>query len=294
MSNSALNGLHTAIITPFDRHGDLKLECVASLLEYQRRAGIDGVVVCGTNGEGTSLSIQERKNLLETMLEHRGSLKVIAGTGAGNLPETLELTRHAAESGADAALVLPPFFLKKITDEGLANWFRSVLDSADLPILLYNIPQMTSIPITDGVLERLEGHPKLAGLKDSTGDWNSFSHYAKTYPQLQLFCGSDLIAGQAWSLGAAGSISGTANSFPELCYAVRNAFRTGNNVQEAQDRLTSVCRILLKYPFISNNKTVIASRGLPETFVRSPLADMTQEQTFTMLEELRASGLFAP
>lgn len=294
MSNSALNGLHTAIITPFDRHGDLKLECVPSLLEYQRRAGIDGVVVCGTNGEGTSLSINERKSLLETMLEHRGGLKVIAGTGAGNLPETLELTKHAAESGADAALVLPPFFLKKITDEGLANWFRSVLDSADLPVLLYNIPQMTSIPITDGVLERLDGHPKLAGLKDSTGDWNSFSHYAETYPQLQIFCGSDLIAGKAWSSGAAGSISGTANSFPELCGAIRDAFRTGKNVQEAQDRLTSVCRILLEYSFISNNKTVMASRGLPETFVRAPLADMTQEQTSKMLEELRDSGLFAP
>ena len=294
MTKSALNGLHTAIITPFDRHGDLKLECVPEFLEYQRKAGIDGVVVCGTNGEGTSLSIRERKSLLDTILEHRGSLKVIAGTGAGNLPETLELTKHAAESGADAALVLPPFFLKKITEEGLANWFRSVLDSADLPILLYNIPQMTSIPITDGVLERLEGHPNLAGLKDSTGDWNSFSHYLETYPQLQIFCGSDLIAGKAWSSGAAGSISGTANSFPELCGAVRDASRTGNNVQEAQDRLTSVCQVLLKYPFISNNKTVIASRNLPETFVRAPLSDMTQEQTFKMLQELRDSGLFAP
>ena len=109
---TALRGLLTATLTPLDLQGRLALEHFPALLSFQRQAGIDGVVVCGTNGEGTSLSVSERKRALETVLAHRDGLTVVAGTGAANLPDALELTRHAGEAGADAALVLPPFFFK--------------------------------------------------------------------------------------------------------------------------------------------------------------------------------------
>src|SRR5579871_4935614 len=107
-----LRGLLTAILTPFDQKGDLALQHMPALLDFQRRAGVDGVVVCGTNGEGTSLSVAERMRTLEAVLAARENLLVIAATGAASLPDTLALTRHAAESGAEAALVLPPFYFK--------------------------------------------------------------------------------------------------------------------------------------------------------------------------------------
>src|SRR5262249_16855803 len=113
--SAALRGLMPAILTPFDMQGCLALEHTPALLDFQRRAGVDGVVGCGTNGEGTSLSVTERKRVLEVVMEHRGGLTVIVGTGAANVPDAIELTQHAAEVGADAVLVLPPFFYKNPT-----------------------------------------------------------------------------------------------------------------------------------------------------------------------------------
>ena len=108
-----LRGVLTAILTPFDAAGNLALPHFPALLDFQQAAGIDGVVVCGTNGEGTSLSVVERKRVLETVMAHRGNLTVIAGTGAASVTDAVDLTRHAAEVGADAALILPSFFFQK-------------------------------------------------------------------------------------------------------------------------------------------------------------------------------------
>lgn len=286
-----IGGLYTAIVTPFDKEQNLRLDYVPAILEFQRKGGVDGVVVCGTNGEGTSLSVQERKALLEAVMTQRGDLKVIAGTGAANLPETIELSRHAAALEVDATLVLPPFFLKKVTDEGLANYFRAVMNAVAIPTLLYNIPQITAITITDTVLALLKGHPNLAGLKDSTGDWNSTIKFIENYPELQVFCGSDLIAGKAWVANAAGCISGSANSFPEFCADIRDAHRAGKETEAAQSRLTAAAQILVKYPFISYSKVVMAHRGLPEMSVRSPLVDMSPEQAKALLGELDFTSL---
>ena len=286
-----LGGLYTAIVTPFDKEQRLRLDYVPAILEFQRKGGVDGVVVCGTNGEGTSLSVLERKALLESVMANRGDLKVIAGTGTANLPETIELSQHAADMGVDATLVLPPFFLKKVTDEGLANYFQQVMNMVAIPTLLYNIPQMTAVTITDGVLALLKGHPSLAGLKDSTGDWNSTSNFIENYPELQVFCGNDLIAGKAWAANASGCISGSANSFPELCADIRDAHRAGKGLDEAQSRLTTAAQTLVKFPFISYSKVVMAHRGLPEMSVRSPLVDMSQEQAKALLAELDFTSL---
>jgi 4-hydroxy-tetrahydrodipicolinate synthase len=292
-----LRGLLTAIVTPFDLEGRLALEAMPALLEFQRHAGIDGVVVCGTNGEGTSLSVEERKRLLETVLEHRQDLTVIAGTGATSLTDALDLTRHAAEVGADAALVLPPFFFKEPTDEGLAAFFRPILDAADLPILLYNIPPFTAVSITDGVLNRLAGHPNLAGVKDSGGDWARTQALLANYPDLVIFPGSDYQAMQGYLAGAAGSISGGANPFPEIVAAVRDACRPdlahkteALSPEEAQARLTRMTDILRGYPLIAFSKSVLAHRGLPRLGVRPPLINLTPAQESSLIDELRAAG----
>src|SRR2546426_5873655 len=156
-----LAGAMPAMVTPFDERGELNLDALPSYLDFQRRAGVDGVVVCGTNGEGVSMTVSGRKRLLESVIAQRGDFLIIAGTGAANFPDAIELTKHAAEAGADGALVLPPFFFKNPSAAGIADYFRRVLDIAEIPILLYSIPQQTAIPITDEVLEYLKGHPRL-------------------------------------------------------------------------------------------------------------------------------------
>ena len=292
MSASAkrLSGVLTAILTPFDRNGRLALEHFPGLLDFQRRAGIDGVVVCGTNGEGTSLSVGERKQALETVLAHRGELTVVAGTGAVSITDAIELTRHAADADADAVLVLPPFFYKNPSAQGLADYFRAVLDAAPLPALLYNIPQHSAVPITDEVLGLLRGHPNLAGLKDSSGEWDSALHYITAYPDLKIFAGSDKLASRSFAHHA-NSISGGANAFPELVAAVRDAARRSNAEGEvAQAQADAAFAITVRYPFISTSKAILAHRGLPRLGVRPPLVSLTDAQEQSLIAELTAAG----
>jgi 4-hydroxy-tetrahydrodipicolinate synthase len=291
-----LRGLSTAILTPFDAHGDLRLEHMPALLEFQRHGGVDGVVVCGTNGEGASLSVDERKQTLEAVMAHREGLLVIAATGAASITDAVELTRHAGEVGADATLILPPIFFKNPTAQGLADYYRRVLDAADLPGLLYNIPQFSAITITDELLALLADHPNLTGIKDSTGDWNSTSHFIQDYPQLRIFPGSDALLARGAAAGAAGAISGGANAFPELIVAILRAHREnphGDEAAIAQKRIHTLIGITSRYPLLATNKSVIAQRGLPRLSVRPPLVDLTPLQETRLLDELRAAGFLS-
>lgn len=288
-----LRGTMTAMVTPFDASDEapLNLSILPAYLDFQRAAGIDGVVVCGTNGEGVSLSVAERKQLLEAVHEHRGDLTVIAGTGAANLPDTLELTHHAGDAGADAVLVLPPFFFKNPTAQGIADFFQRVLDVSPLPVFLYSIPQMSAIAVTDEVLDRLAGHPKLAGMKDSAGQWERTHALLHRDPNFLVFPGSDDLQAQSVKEGSIGSISGTANAFPELVVGVRRAYETGGDVDAAQARLDVAKTILLSYPLIGASKSVLAHRGVPRMGVRPPLINLTAAQEAEMLARFREAGL---
>jgi 4-hydroxy-tetrahydrodipicolinate synthase len=286
-----LKGTMTAIVTPFDKAGALDLGPLDSYLAFQKAGGIDGLVVCGTNGEGTSLSVDERKRYLEAVVERRGDFTVIAGTGANNLPDTIELTRHAAAAGADAVLVLPPYFYKDPTAEGVAGFFRPVLDASDIPVLLYSIPQQTAVPITDEILAMLKGHPRLAGLKDSAGHWDRTRELITGRTDLITFPGSDDLLARATLAGAPGSISGTANSFPELVSGVREAALSGGDAEAAQARLDRAKAIVLQYPLIAGNKSVLAHRGVDRMFVRPPLVNLTEPQERELISRLRDDAL---
>jgi dihydrodipicolinate synthase/N-acetylneuraminate lyase len=288
-----LAGLYTAIITPLNHDGSLALELFPALLEFQRAAGIDGVVVCGTNGEGTSLSVAERMKTLDKVMEHRDGLSVIAATGATSLTDATELTRHAAEHGVDASLLLPPFFFKQAPVDGLAAYFLPVLDEIDLPMLLYNIPQMTAVPITDALLERLGDHPRLAGIKDSAGDWARTHEFITRYPHLKTFAGSEYSAARCLRAGGAGCISGSSNAFPDLLVAVSRAFQSGDAAatDAAQARLEQMLNILVRYPFVGASKSVLAHRGFPRMGVRPTLVNLTPAQEAEMIGEFEASGL---
>ncbi len=285
--------LFTAILTPFNAQGALELEKIPALFDFQRSAGIDGVVVCGTNGEGTSLSVAERKQVMESAQQHRGSLRIIAGTGAGNLTDTIDLTRHAAEHGAESALVLPPFFFKSPAAQGVANFFRAVLDSSSIPILLYSIPYFTGVPITNEILDLLIDHPNLIGIKDSAGDLNRTQELISRYPHLKVYAGSDYIIGPALKYGAFGCISGGANAFPELLNDVRNTCklnRSESEQAESQRKLTGMTDICASYPLIATNKTIAALRGVCRISVRPPLIDLTEQEEAQLHRELCSSG----
>ncbi len=275
-----LAGLFTAILTPFEATGEVAYSGLPELLHWQKQSGIDGVVVSGTNGEGTSLSVEERNRLVDAALAANTGLKIIAGTGAASVKDAVVLTKHAAAAGADAALVLPPFFFKQTTEAGIVDYFERVLDAANIPMLLYHIPQFSMVPITNTVIEQLQHHPNLAGLKDSTGNWEGTVQYVNTFPHLLVFAGNDHLTHRITAAGGAGSISGTANSFPELVANVRRLYLTGdiNGSRNAQRILDEVMAILQEFPPFAVNKSVIAMRGKPVYSVRPPIKNLTEEQ----------------
>lgn len=285
----SLHGLFTAIHSTFTADGSLDLKQMPALIDFQRQNGADGLVVCGTNGEGTSLSVNEHKALLETVLANKGKMKVIAGTGSASTVDALELTRHAVEAGADGALILPPFYFKQPPTAGVAAYYRPIIEQCDIPIILYHIPQFSAVGISEELLSLLSDCPNLSGIKDSTSEWSSLQNHINRYPDYQIFIGSDLQCARGLSHGAAGGISGSANCFPDVIREVWKAHESGDNegMFKAQERLDQFLDILHRYPAISVSKSILSHRGFPRMHVRAPLRNLSMEMEEKLVSELK-------
>ena len=221
IGREALGGVLAPTVTPFVNQSlEIDFRWVAEHLELLRERGLDGVVPSGTNGEGPSMSLDERRKLIDVCLENKGDMLVVPGTGCASLKDTIALTKHALVSGADSVLVLPPFYFKNPPLNGLLAYFRTLCDEAVPPgkgIILYNIPQISAVAITHDLLDGLlKTHPECVwGVKDSSGDPDSLRAFVSGYPSLRIFAGSDRLARLAYDLGAAGTISALANIVPE-------------------------------------------------------------------------------
>lgn len=273
-----LGGVYTAIVTPFTSDGEIDGPAFARLLAFQLSARVTGVVVSGTTGEAASLSVAERKRLFDLAAEHRGPLQVIAGTGSCSLAEATHLFRHAHRLGLDAALVIPPFFYRKVSSEGTATFLRRVLDSAELPALIYHIPQLSGIRINSKVITPLLTAPNFAGIKDSSEDAESVVRLRACLSDMPLFVGAERLASHALEHGAAGIISGAANVAPRLVCEMWNAHEANRNLTPAQQRLNEALNVLEQFPSPAGLKAILESRGLPGGSVRLPLLDLSRAQ----------------
>lgn len=289
-----LAGVFAATVTPFDSNsGEVDHDWIRKHLDYLRAHGCDGVVPLGTNGEGPSLSLAERKAVIDTVLDAADGLAVVPGTGSASLPEAIELTRYALRAGADAALVVPPFYYKNVPLDGLLRYYRRLCDAALEPgqeIFLYHFPRMSAVPIDDGLIAGLHHtHPGcVGGVKDSSGDLESVGHWFFHFPWLRVFAGSDTLARQAYSAGVDGTITASANIAPHWIQAVRSAVLIGQDASEPQAQLDALRGLLDHYPMRAATKFLLHRyAGLPVTAVRPPLVDLTQEQR-SELETLAA------
>jgi 4-hydroxy-tetrahydrodipicolinate synthase len=285
--------LFAALITPFaSPTGEVDLAAIPPHLRWLEAHGVDGVVPCGTTGEGPSLSLAERKAVIDTVLAHRGGLRVIPGTGCANLPETIEATRYALERGADAAMVLPPFFFKGLADAGLLAYYRAVCDA--LPpggkIMLYHIPPVSQIPIPTSVIDGLlASHPEaMYGVKDSGQDDDFTAKLCGHYPHLAIFDGTASLLANCLYDGAAGGIFALANLFPRELRAIIEAFLAGGaGLAEAQARVAAIERLVK--PTIPALKALLPRLAdLPATSVRAPLVNLTATEADAIWEALRA------
>ena len=286
-----------AIVTPFTKDGlELDPEWMPQHLAYLEKRGADGVLALGTNGEGPSLSQEERKRVIDTVMRARGALGVFVGTGCSSLSDTIAISRYALEAGADAAMVVPPFYFKELAPQGLIAYYDAVFRA--LPregkVILYNIPSHSGVEIIDALVDALaERHPEqLLGIKDTSGNLEKTRHYIQRYPRLAIYNGSDGNTAEAYRSGAAGSISATANVFPDLMAAVRKAHLEGGDVDAAQSKVSGVRDLIARNPFPAAVKYLLhVVAGLPLTHVRPPLVDLTPEQAAAVQREVREMGL---
>jgi 4-hydroxy-tetrahydrodipicolinate synthase len=295
---ASLAGTFPAIVTPFTPGGrQVDFDWIGGHLAYLRQRGADGVLALGTNGEGASLSLAERKQVVDAVFRQRpdDGLAVMVGSGCAALPETVELSRYALERGADALLIVPPFYFKDISDEGLLAYYESVL--AELPagarVFLYNIPEMSGVAIShtvlDGLLQRFSD--RLSGLKDTSGHLPTLQGYLERYPSLSVFTGSDGLAAEGYRLGAVGCISGIANVFPDLMGVPVKA-RSEEERDAAQAAIDRVRGLVHSYPSPSVLKHLLRIvAGLPQTYVRPPLRDLTPQEAAELERRTRELGL---
>ncbi|MDY7082014.1 MAG: 4-hydroxy-tetrahydrodipicolinate synthase, partial [Halobacteria archaeon] len=205
-------GVFPAIVTPFDDDGEVDYETLGDNIERLEDGGVDGIVPCGSTGESATLTHEEHKEVVEYTIEH-AETPVIAGTGSNSTHEALELTKHADEAGADAALLISPYY-NIPNDSGLKQHYETVADAVDIPLILYNVPGRTGHNMPDDVVVELAEHPNIAGVKEASGDINQISRLCRRTADIDVVSGDDAITLPLLSVGGSGVISVTANILP--------------------------------------------------------------------------------
>lgn len=287
-----LGGVLVATVTPFSSSGEgLDLEFIPRHLDFLREGGAHGVVPVGTNGEFPSLTFDEKKQVLRKVSEHRQGLRFVAGISSCCLPEVIGLAGFAADIGADAALVAPPFYYRDADERGIAEFFQRVLESAGLPVILYNIPMYTGFAVSDYLVDRLLGHENLAGIKDTGGDIGRTRELVERYAGLRIFGGSDSLAGEALGVGTAGIISGAANIFPELLRELWNTVEKGSGKARTGEKVRKLSAVLQSCPWVAATKYGLELRGLPATNVRPPQSGLDAGQKKAIMNGLEELGL---
>ncbi|MDH5636542.1 MAG: 4-hydroxy-tetrahydrodipicolinate synthase, partial [Candidatus Bathyarchaeota archaeon] len=223
-------GILPALVTPFTDDGkELSEDRLRNLVNHCIELGVSGVVPCGTTGEFVNLTVDEKKRLIDIVVDEvNGRVVVVAGTGASGTDQALELTKYAKDAGADAALIVTPFYLKP-TDRGIYEHFSTVATEVDLPIILYNIPQCTGVWLTWQMVEDLAEIPNIVGLKDSSGELKYIlAVLEKVRDKINVMCGYDEVVLPALAAGASGAILASANVIPDFWVDIYDSVQKGS------------------------------------------------------------------
>ena len=271
------HGSMPALVTPF-KDGKIDEPAFRALIDLQIASGSHGLVPVGTTGEGPTLSHEEHRRAVDICIdEARGRVPVIAGAGSNNTHEAVDLARHAEKAGADAVLVVTPYY-NKTTQEGLFQHFRAINDAIGIPIIIYNIPPRSVIDMSIDTMKRLYELKNIVGVKDATGDVGRISRqrHAMGAEFIQL-SGEDMTALACMAAGAHGCISVVANVAPKLCaelmeYALKGDYA---HALRLQDKLTPLHGAIFAEPGVCGSKYALSLIGPTRNEVRLPLIPVT-------------------
>jgi len=293
MSEPLFRGVLPALVTPF-RDGAVDEDAFVRLVERQLAGGVHGLVPVGTTGECATLSHDEHRRVVELCVATAaGRVPVVAGCGSNSTAEAIELTRHAKTVGADAALVVAPYY-NRPSQEGLYAHFAAIAEAVQLPVLVYNVPSRTSVDISNDTLARLSKLPNIVGIKDATGDLvrASFQRLA-CGDGWTMLSGNDDVALGYLAHGGHGCISVTANVAPEQCAAFYNQALGGDwqGALYAQDRLVRLHKALFSDASPSPTKFALAHLGLCAEDLRLPITPASEASRAEVLAAMRDAGV---
>ncbi|WXG46189.1 MAG: 4-hydroxy-tetrahydrodipicolinate synthase [Candidatus Atabeyarchaeum deiterrae] len=285
-----LSGVLPALVTPFRKEDEaIDKEAFKTLIDFVIEKGVTGVVPCGTTGEFTSMSEEEKKGILQITVDHvNGKVPVVAGTGCAATKETIEMTKFAKDVGADAALVVTPFYLKP-SDRGIYEHYRRVADAVDgFPIIMYNIPQVTGVTLAWPLVEDLVEIDNIVGLKDSSGQLPyTMAVLEKVRDKIFVMCGHDEVVLPALAGGANGVILASANVIPDIWLRVVNAVKDGklDEARKIQMQIQKFARIIVGSGAVGVKES-LKCMGLDVGVPRWPLS-VGGELSFENREEIR-------
>ncbi|MBB3211060.1 4-hydroxy-tetrahydrodipicolinate synthase [Herbaspirillum sp. Sphag1AN] len=296
----SLSGVFAPVITPF--HADLRVDVPLFVQHSRWLLGQGaGLAMFGTNSEANSLTVTERRQLLDQLLQaDLDPARMLPGTGCCAIDDTVALTRHAVEAGCAGVLMLPPFYYKGVSDDGLYRYYAEVIQrvaSARLKLYLYHIPAFTGVPITLSLIARLiKDFPEtVVGIKDSSGDWDNVAAMLKEFPGFAIFPASESFLSRARPLGAAGCISATANVNPSGIARLCAQWDQPQGAQ-LQQQADAIRQTFQKYPMIAALKYATAHVSGNATWenVRPPLSPLASQQRLQLQAELAQIGFSMP
>jgi len=291
-----IEGIITALLTPFTEKGDLDEEALQQLVEFQIKSGIHGLYPCGTVGEGPTMSIEQRKQVAEIVVDQvKARIPVIVHIGAINTTMTVELAKHAEKVGADALGCVTPYYFT-LDDDAIIEHYRRVAKAVRIPIFVYNIPHRTNINITPNLMAKLAKLPNIIGIKDSSRDFTQLCEYIEKLGKgFTVICGTDALIIPAFFMGAKGAISAISNVFPELFVDAYDAYKKGNYEKAIalQYKIIAARRVLGK-PAIAPLKEALKMRRFRAGTVKNPLRPMTEKEIIKLRNSLIGLGLIKP
>lgn len=288
-------GSFVAMITPFTKNNKVDEKGIEELVEFHIKNGTNGIVPCGTTGESPTLSHEEHQRVVEVTIKAvAGRVPVIAGTGSNCTQETLDLTSHAKEAGADGALIITPYY-NKPTQKGLYLHFKKIAEEVDLPIIIYNVPSRTGVNMLPETLAELAELKNIIGVKEASANLDQMTEIIELCgDKITLLSGDDKLLLPVLSIGGKGVISVVANIIPYEVSKMIKEFENGN-YQEAKKIFLSKVYPLSNAMFYETNpipvKTSAQLMGLPSGGLRLPMSPMSENNLLKLKADLIKFGL---
>ncbi len=294
MREPVFTGTCTAIVTPFDQNGAVNFDAFGRLIDDQIARGVDALCICGTTGESSTLSMREHIAVLEYGIKRVDRrVKVVAGAGSNDTSAAVYLSQHAQDSGADAVLLVTPYY-NKATQAGLVRHYEYIADRIDIPMILYNVPSRTGVSFTAETYKALSQNPKINGVKEASGNFSLLAHARAICPEdFYIWSGNDDQVVPMMSMGAKGVISVLSNIAPEVMVKMSHLCLEEKFTEASKLQLEYMC--LIDALFCEVNpipvKAALKLMGVEAGPLRLPLCDMSEDHLKVLKAAMKDKGL---